>query len=190
MRNSADLPEPALRWSSRRGIFCETGAIVSPCGLCWNWSSLTCYLGLQAEYEVIGRAAQMPSSPAQNTESQGLPGVHTEAASLATPEAGHAQQQRDLDSGVHDSFLQDALRLQQMNAARASKRVCMLHSCRHTTAAVPFSRRCPHPVLLSGGQDISWPHIARTCWYCHANPGQILRPPPYSDSLPCRPRGM
>ena len=143
-------------------------------------------MGSQAEYEVIGRAAQMPSSPAQSTESPGLAGVQTKAASLASAEASQAQRQRDLDSGVHDSFLQDALRLQQLNAARASKRVCMLPYCRHTTRVMSFSRRHPHPVLLPGGQLISRSPSARTYWCCHANPGQMLCPPPCNDSLPRR----
>ncbi len=34
--------------------------------------------------------------------------------------------QKDVETGVHDSFLQEALRLQQKSAAKASKRVRVL----------------------------------------------------------------
>ena len=91
----------------------------------------------------------MPSSPAQSADSNGLAGLATQAASSADPEASQAQRQRDPDIGVHDSFLQDALRLQQKNAARASKRVCMLtvpmscSSCCKPLLPVPDPNHCP-----------------------------------------------
>jgi len=117
----------------------------------YAFASQRCLWGLQAEYEVISGSAKAPPSPAQSTLSNGLPGLATEAVSAADPQSNLIQRQKDSENGVHDSFLQDALKLQQMRAAKANKKVCAylcccsILNCRYTLQIAPIE--CTHFLL-------------------------------------------
>ena len=85
---------------------------------------------LQAEYAVINRATRTAPASPQAALSNGMHEASSPApAAETTPEPAQQRRRASEAGAIHDSFLQDALKLQQKKAStKSSKKVFLLPS--------------------------------------------------------------
>ena len=119
--------------------------------------------GLQAEYAVVAGGNESSSPPSEALATYEPPAGPTQASRVAAaaPAPVSAQQSSSEAGTLHDSFMQDALKLQKAHV-KTNRKVCDIPWCIAITIGL---KRCQSPVAPST-HPVSMSWLAKQALSC------------------------